>query len=75
LVLTLVGAVAGVIASDLGRLELPGGPAFLPGAVGTAQRSGARALATFFTREILNPERERTWVRARSMAEALKAET
>ena len=34
----------------------------------------ALGLAVFFTREILNPEQERRWVRSRSAAEALKAE-
>jgi hypothetical protein len=33
------------------------------------------ALATFFTREILRPEREQHWIRTRSIAEALKSET
>ncbi len=34
----------------------------------------ALALATFFGREIVNPEQERRWIRARSIAEALKAQ-
>jgi hypothetical protein len=33
------------------------------------------ALATYLGREILKPDQERLWVRARSLAEALKAET
>ncbi|MBA3379533.1 MAG: DUF4231 domain-containing protein, partial [Chloroflexia bacterium] len=32
-------------------------------------------LATYFSREIISPGRERHWVRARSVAEALKSET
>lgn len=32
------------------------------------------ALATYFSREILSPDRERRWIRARSVAEAFKAE-
>ena len=51
-------------------LETPDPAAWITGIVG----SGLVALATYLGREIFSPDQERIWIRARSMAETLKAE-
>jgi hypothetical protein len=69
LVLTILGALLGTVSSRLSGISDPA--AWIMGIVG----GGLVALATYFGREILSPDQERLWIRARSMAEALKAES
>lgn len=67
LLLTVSGAVFGTLSQQL-----------VGAWVGSTMLGLASAvfvgLATYFSKEILSPERERRWVRARSMAEALKSQ-
>lgn len=89
LVLTVAGAFLGTVSSKLsGTSGLAGWLNGLVGAVtgnflGTPEPAAwitgivggsLVALATYLGREILRPDQERTWIRARSMAETLKAE-
>jgi hypothetical protein len=75
LLLTAIGAILGTLSQTLADHGTKGGSwSSAPAILGLV--SGIIiALATFFTKEILSPERDRRWVRARSMAEALKSET
>lgn len=74
----LLGIAGGV----LGALSTPGALPFVPAFEHWAKPPAAfgivggilLGLAAFFTRELLSPERERRWVRARSVAEAFKRE-
>lgn len=71
LILTVLGAVLGVLSSQIAHFNGFGPwaskvPAFLSAI--------AIALAAFFSRVALSPERERRWVTARSMAESCKPE-
>jgi len=67
--LTIGGALLGTLSSQLAGLQ-----ATAASVLGLA--SGVLiALATYLGRELLKPDQERHWVRARSLAEALKAET
>jgi hypothetical protein len=68
LVLTIVGAILGAVSSRLSGISDPG--AWSIGIAGGV----FVALATYLSREILSPDQERRWIRARSMAETLKAE-
>ena len=68
LVLTVVGALLATVSKQIAGFSDPA--AWAIGIVG----GGLVALATYFGREILSPEQERIWIRARSMAEALKSE-
>jgi uncharacterized membrane protein YphA (DoxX/SURF4 family) len=68
LALTLAGALLGTLSSQIAGLATL---AWLLGLTGGA----LIALAAFLGRELLKPDQERHWVRARSLAEALKAET
>ncbi len=75
LILTVVGAILGTLSHEMANLGFDGDSWFsLPAIIGFLSGISI-ALAAFFSKEILSPERERRWVRARSMAEALKAET
>jgi SMODS and SLOG-associating 2TM effector domain 1/SMODS and SLOG-associating 2TM effector domain 3 len=67
LLLTLSGAAFGTLTQQLSGL---GSWSTITGLI-SAMFVG---LATYFSKEILNLERERRWVRARSMAEALKSQ-
>jgi hypothetical protein len=70
-VLTAAGALLGVLAAQLGSVGgmLP----WLPKALGLAA-AAAVGLAGYFGKEILSPDRERQWVRARAIAEACKSQ-
>lgn len=68
LVLTIVGALLGTVSSRLSGISDPA--AWIIGIAGGVSVS----LAAYLGREILSPDQERLWIRARSMAEALKAE-
>ena len=69
--LTVTAAILGTLSQQIGSLLPDGNP--LPAVLGVS--SGiAVALAMYFAREALRPERERRWVRSRSMAETLKSE-
>jgi hypothetical protein len=68
LVLTIVGALLGTVSSRLSGISDPA--AWIIGIAGGVSIS----LAAYLGREILSPDQERLWIRARSMAEALKAE-
>ena len=69
LVLTILGALLGTMSSQISGISAPA--SWIIGGVG----GGLIALATYLGREILKPDQERLWVRARSLAEALRAET
>jgi len=74
LILSIVGALFGTICQQLSGAGLAGGKfSWLPGFSGILSAL-ALALAAYFGKEILDPVRERNWVRARSMAESLKTE-
>ncbi len=75
LLLTVAGAVLGTLSY---QLEHQGGESdtWRVSAATMGVLAGITVgLATYFSREILSPDRERHWVRARSVAEALKSET
>jgi hypothetical protein len=69
LVLTVVGALLATVSKQIAGCSDPA--AWAIGIVG----GGLVALATYLGREILSPDQERLWIRARSLAETLKAET
>ncbi len=75
LILAVSGAVLAAIGQQLAPLipkEAGGIEAWmlkLPALVGSA----AIALSAYFTREVLGGEREKTWIKARSIAESCKA--
>ncbi len=67
--LTILGALLGTVSSQISGLQ-----ATASSVIGII--SGALiAIAAYLGREILKPDQERLWVRARSLAEALKGET
>ena len=68
LVLTVAGAILATVSKQLAGVSDPA--AWAIGIVG----GGLVALATYLGREILSPDQERIWIRARSLAETLKAE-
>lgn len=71
--LTIAGAVFGAAASLAGHVGLDGGvgiPRILAGIGGVLV-----ALAGYFTKEVLSPQREHRWVRARAVAERIKSDT
>jgi hypothetical protein len=69
LVATVSGALLGTVSSQISGLQ-----ADVSWVFGIA--AGALiAIATYLGQEILKPDQERLWIRARSLAEALKAET
>ena len=74
LILSIAGAILGSLCQQSTGWGLAGGKfSWLPTSFGILSAI-VLGLAAYFGKEILNPERERKWVRARSMAEALKAE-
>lgn len=68
LVLTIAGALLATVSKEL--TGIPDSTPWIIGIVG----GGMIALATYFGKEILSPGQERLWIRARSLAETLKAE-
>lgn len=75
LVLSIAGAILGTLCQQSTGWGLAGGKlSWLPTAFGILSAI-ALGLAAYFGKELLNPEKERNWVRARSMAESLKAES
>ena len=68
----LVLSVAGAVLATLSK-QLAGCSDLASWAIGIVG-GGLVALATYFGREILSPVEERIWIRARSIAETLKAE-
>lgn len=72
--LSIAGAILGSLCQQSSGWGLAAGRfSWLPTLFGILSAI-ALALAAYFGKEILNPERERKWVRARSLAESLKAE-
>jgi len=68
LVLTVLGALLGTLSSQIAGLQ-----SSVSWIIGIA--AGALiAIATYLGQETLKPDQERFWIRARSLAEALKAE-
>lgn len=75
LLLTAVGALLGTLSNQITGVGTAASSWLSPRTLLGGLGGISVALATFFSREILQPERERRWIRARSMAEALKAES
>jgi hypothetical protein len=74
LALSIGGAFLATICQQSSGWGLEGGRLdWLPTALGVLSAI-ALGLAAYFGKEILNPEKERRWIRARSTAESLKAE-
>lgn len=74
LTLLLVGAVSGTLSEQIGGLDLNGSNWSWLARVFGWFSAIALGLAAFFSKGILSPDRERSWVRARSVAEALKSQ-
>ena len=68
MVLTILGALFGTVSSQIAGFQA--NIAWVSGLMGGI----FIAIATYFCQEILKPEQECAWVRARSVAEALKSE-
>jgi len=68
LVLTVLGALMGAASSELSGILV--NASWVAGIIAGA----LIAIATYLGQEILKPDQERFWIRARSLAEALKAE-
>lgn len=89
LIFTVIGALFGTISSELNTISSTPGTInseMISGSLASISwltpphifgwLSGvAIVLATYFSKEILKPEYEQSWVRARSIAEALKSES
>jgi hypothetical protein len=75
LILGISGAVLGTLCQETMRLGLDKAAdwSWLPSVLGWSS-AAAIGVATFFGKELVNPDQERQWIRSRSMAEALKAE-
>jgi hypothetical protein len=74
LILSISGAILGSICQQSTGWGLAGGKySWMPTFFGILSAI-ALALAAYFGKEILNPGREHIWLRARSVAESLKAE-
>jgi Protein of unknown function (DUF4231) len=69
LLLTIIGAVLGTVSSQISGLQ-----ATASSYIGYASAI-LIVIATYLGQEILKPDQKRLWIRARSLAEALKAET
>ena len=69
LVLTVLGALLGTVSSQIAGLQA--NVSWIIGIIAGL----LIAIATYLGQEILKPDQERLWIRARSLAEALKAET
>jgi hypothetical protein len=75
LLLTILGAGLGTLSQYLPTFSSVDTSAWLsPAGITGILSAMVIAFATYFSREILSPDRERRWIRARSVAEALKAE-
>jgi uncharacterized membrane protein YfcA len=73
IVLSLLGAALGTFSHELqvwfaGKVE----PGWLPSAVGVASVI-CLSFAAYLTKELLDPEAEKKWIRARAISEAIKA--
>lgn len=75
LILSIAGAVFGTLSHQLTDAGFAAAGLFSLSTMFGLLSGVSIALAAFFSKEILSPERERRWVRARSVAEALKSET
>jgi hypothetical protein len=76
LLLGISGAILGTLCQETMRLGLDKATdwsCWVPPVLGWSS-AAAIGFATFFGKEIVNPDQERQWIRSRSMAEALKAE-
>ena len=74
LALSIRGAIFGVLCQQSTGGELGDGSwKWLPKILGWLSAI-ALGFAAFFSREILKPDRERNWIRSRSLAEALKSQ-
>ena len=75
LVLSITGAILGTLCQQSTGWGLAGGKlSWLPNFFGILS-AVSLGLVAYFGKELLNPEKERNWVRTRSMAESLKAES
>lgn len=75
LILSIVGAAFGVLCQQSTGWGLEGGGwQWLPRILGIISAI-AIGLATFFGREMLKSERERNWIRSRSLAEEFKSQS
>jgi len=73
LILGIVGAILGVLCQEAIRLGINSGVySSVPMILGGLSAISI-GLATFFGKELVNPEQERKWIRCRSTSEALKA--
>ena len=75
LMLGMVGALAGTLCQELIHLgfKTMAGWSRLPAVLGWLS-AACLGLATLFGKELVSPDRERRWIRARSLAEAFKKE-
>jgi hypothetical protein len=74
LILSISGAILGTLCQQSTGWGLAGGKfSWLPSLFGILSAI-TLGLAAYFGKELLEPEKERNWVRSRSMAESLKAE-
>jgi hypothetical protein len=69
LICAFLGATIGIISSQ--RFLLTD---FFPNVIGIASAILIK-LSVYFSKEFIKPQRERTWVQARSLAEAIKSES
>jgi hypothetical protein len=75
LLLTILGAALGTLSQYLPTSSAATSAWLSPAGITGILSAIVIALATYFSREILSLDRERRWIRTRSVAEALKAET
>ncbi len=75
LIFGITGALLGTLCQESIRLGFSGisNLRWVPFILGLSS-AAAIGLATYFGREIVNPYQEQSWIRSRSMAEALKSE-
>lgn len=73
LILALTGAIVATLSQQTHSMRLVHEWGWVPTLLGVLS-AVTLGLAVFFGREIVNPDQERRWIRARSMAEALKSQ-
>ena len=75
LILGVIGAVLGIACQETIRLELDISVWKYISTVLGGLSALSLGLATYFGKELVNPEHEREWIRLRSIAEALKSQS